>query len=123
MGWNTNRFSNYKFNYKNNHIDGSAITGKPTEGIEVWNVNILSPAIINGGSIKGVATGIYVNNFDGYSSDAPDGAYCEIGGISINGILTGIRVTDSPLSSHAGVFAHIKTIVKLKGIQVQSPEL
>ncbi|MFZ1515830.1 MAG: T9SS type A sorting domain-containing protein [Saprospiraceae bacterium] len=100
---------------KNNHIDGSAITGKPTEGIEVWNVNILSPAIINGGSIKGVATGIYVNNFDGYSSDAPDGAYCEIDGISINGILTGIRVTDSPLSSHAGVFAHIKNDCEIEG--------
>lgn len=102
-------------NVTDNNIDGSAILGKPTEGIEVWNVDILSPVIISGGDVRGVTTGVFVNNFEGYSSDAPNGAYCEISNLSINNISVGVRITDSPLSSHAGVSAVIKNDCEIFG--------
>ncbi|MBK8402824.1 MAG: HYR domain-containing protein [Saprospiraceae bacterium] len=102
-------------NVTDNNIDGSAIIGKPTEGIEVWNVDILSPVIISGGDVRGVTTGVFVNNFEGYSSDAPNGAYCEISNLSINNISVGVRITDSPLSSHAGVSAVIKNDCEIFG--------
>ncbi|MBK8490832.1 MAG: right-handed parallel beta-helix repeat-containing protein [Saprospirales bacterium] len=89
-----------------NTIDGSAVTGKPTEGYEVWNVSNASPASINGGSVTGVTTGLFLNNYEGYNSDAGDGAHASVAGLSItpNASGTGIRVLDSPSSTaHANV--------------------
>ena len=90
---------------QNNTIDGSATAGKPTQGYEVWNVKNTSPAVITGGSVVGVETGLFVNNFDGYSSNAGDGAHATVSNLSITPVATGtgIRVLDNPGSTHANV--------------------
>jgi len=91
-----------------NIINASSVT-QASSGIEVWNVKSVSPAVINGGSVTGVTTGVFVNNFDGYASNATDGAHATISGISINPVAsgTGIRVYDNPSSTHANVQASI----------------
>ena len=96
--------------FSNNSIDGSGITLFTTgkEGINVWNVQNNASANISGGSINGVITGIFLNNFEGYSSDAGYGAYATIDGVSINASGIGIRLLDSPSSAtHANIQATI----------------
>lgn len=74
-------------------------------GYEVWNVKATSPALISGGSITGAATGLFLNNFEGYNSNASDGSHATMSSIVINPRTggTGIRVLDSPSSAHASV--------------------
>lgn len=49
-----------------------------------------------------------MNNFEGYNSDAGDGAHATISGVSINASGIGIRVLDSPSSTtHANVEATV----------------
>ncbi|MBK7408005.1 MAG: right-handed parallel beta-helix repeat-containing protein [Saprospirales bacterium] len=89
----------------NNTINGTGITN-PSEGYEVWNVKNTFPAVISGGSVSNVNTGLFVNNYEGYNSDAGDGAHASVTGLSItpNASGTGIRVLDSPSSTaHANV--------------------
>ncbi len=92
----------------NNNVDltGVSVT---TTGIEVWNVKNTTPSIISGGTISGINTGIFINNFDGYNSDATDGSYATLSGMTItpNAAGTGIRVYDNPSSTHVGVQATI----------------
>jgi hypothetical protein len=91
-----------------NSIDGSGtnVTQVNTSGYQVWNVKNTFPAIISGGSAMGVDMGLFLNNFEGYSSDAGDGAHATVTGLAITpkATGTGIRVLDSPSStSHANV--------------------
>ncbi|MFZ1515029.1 MAG: HYR domain-containing protein [Saprospiraceae bacterium] len=92
-----------------NTINGSAISN-PSEGYEVWNIKSTSPAVITGGSVSGVNTGIFINNYDGYVSDAVDGAHASISSISItpNVAGTGIRIFDNPLATSN---AYVQAIV------------
>lgn len=102
---------------QNNTINGAGITN-PSEGYEVWNVKNTSPAAISGGSVSNVATGLFVNNYEGYSSDAGDGAHASVTGLSIspNAAGTGIRVFDSPSSTlHAAVSLAINAGVTATG--------
>ncbi len=104
--------------FQNNSINGSAVTNIPTEGINVWNVQSGAASIIQGGSITGVATGIFLNNWDGYRNNATNGAHATISGVIITPGTggTGIRVLDSPSStSHASVVATIGTGVVVNG--------
>jgi hypothetical protein len=99
-------------NISDNTIDGSAITlFSPTrgkEGINVWNVQNNASVNINGGTITGVGTGVFLNNYEGYSSNAADGAHATIANMSINAGTTGIRLFDSPNSTtHANVQATV----------------
>ncbi|MBK7427360.1 MAG: right-handed parallel beta-helix repeat-containing protein [Saprospiraceae bacterium] len=114
----------------NNTIDGSAITSFTTgkEGINVWNVKGDSPANISGGSITGVATGVFLNNYEGYVSNAADGAHASISNMNITPMAlgTGIRVLDSPSSTtHANVQLTIGSNVVVtggaKGIVIEHP--
>ncbi len=89
-----------------NMIDGAGMTTKPSTGIEVWNVKNDAPAFISGGTIENVDIGVFLNNYEGYSSNAADGAHATLSNIAItpntNG--TGIRLLDSPSSTtHANV--------------------
>ncbi|MEP7195509.1 MAG: T9SS type A sorting domain-containing protein [Saprospiraceae bacterium] len=95
--------------FATNVIDGSG-TNNTSEGYEVWNVKLATPAIIQSGSVTGVDIGVFVNNFEGYGSDAPDGAYANINGLSITPKIGGIgvRVLDSPSSSHNLVLAAVQ---------------
>lgn len=92
-----------------NNIDGTGLTySRGLEGINVWNVNSNSPANISGGTITNVNTGIFVNNFEGYSSNATNGAHATISGVTINASEVGVRVLDSPSSTtHAKVNATV----------------
>ncbi|MBK6929495.1 MAG: T9SS type A sorting domain-containing protein [Saprospirales bacterium] len=93
-----------------NAIDGSAITGKPTEGIEVWNVRSTAPATISGGSVTGVSIGLFVNNYEGYVSDAGEGAHTVVSGLTVTDCPVGAKIFDSPSSTlHAAVNATIQT--------------
>ena len=89
----------------NNSIDGNGLT-IPSIGYEVWNVKSNAPALINGGSVTNVGTGVFLNNYDGYASDATNGAYATITGLVItpNATGTGARLYDNPLATtHAPV--------------------
>ncbi|MBK8924283.1 MAG: right-handed parallel beta-helix repeat-containing protein [Saprospirales bacterium] len=93
-----------------NVIDGSAITGKPTEGIEVWNVRSTAPATISGGSVTGVSIGLFVNNYEGYVSDAGEGAHTVVSGLTVTDCPVGAKIFDSPSGTlHAAVNATIQT--------------
>jgi hypothetical protein len=92
-----------------NVIDGSAVTGKPTEGIEVWNVRNTAPALISGGSVTGVSIGLFVNNYEGYVSDAGEGAHATVSGLTVTDCPLGAKIFDSPSSTlHAAVNATIQ---------------
>ncbi|MBK9109243.1 MAG: HYR domain-containing protein [Saprospiraceae bacterium] len=92
-----------------NSIDGVAIVGKPTEGYEVWNVKNSSPILINGGLVSNTTIGLFVNNYEGYVSDAGDGAHATVSGITISACSTAVKIFDSPSSTlHAAVSAIIK---------------
>ena len=100
-----------------NTIDGSAVSS-PSEGYEVWNVKSTAPAAISGGSVSGVDIGLFVDNYEGYSSDAGDGAHASVSGLSITPKATGIgiRVLDSPSSTtHANVQLAIGAGVTVNG--------
>ena len=92
----------------NNNVDLTGISATST-GIEVWNVKSTTPSVISGGTISGVNTGVFINNYDGYNSNATDGAYATLSGMTItpNAAGTGIRVYDNPSSTHVGVQATI----------------
>ncbi len=101
----------------NNMINGVGTT-KNSKGIQVWNVKSTSIAAISGGTISNVNTGVFINNYEGYNSNADDGAHANISGMSIspNATGTGIRVLDSPSStSHAPVQLTIGTGVIVTG--------
>ncbi|MCC6752714.1 MAG: HYR domain-containing protein, partial [Saprospiraceae bacterium] len=94
----------------NNDIDGSAAdAGRTTEGLEVWNVRSTAPAIISGGTVTGVDIGLFVNNYEGYVSDAGEGAHTTVSGLVATDCPIGAKIFDSPSSTlHAAVTATIK---------------
>ncbi|SOE22909.1 Right handed beta helix region [Spirosomataceae bacterium TFI 002] len=106
-------------------IEGNVIDGAGTDpatltvnGIEVWNVKSDAPVVISGGTIDNVNTGIFLNNFDGYSSDATNGAHATISGITItpHATGTGIRLLDNPAAtSHAAVQATLGVGIIVNG--------
>lgn len=89
-----------------NIISAAGVT-QTSKGYEVWNVKSTTPAAIDGGSVSDATMGVFVNNYDGYNSDASDGAHATISGITINPISsgTGVRLYDNPSSTHANVQA------------------
>lgn len=102
----------------NNSINGAGITN-PSEGIEVWNVKNNAPAAINGGSISGVSTGIFMNNYEGYSSNGADGAHAAVSGVSISATDIGVYLHDHPSSTHGQVSGSFTgcTITSNEGIR------
>ncbi|WP_341226027.1 3-coathanger stack domain-containing protein [uncultured Arcticibacterium sp.] len=105
-------------------VSGNVIDGTGTDaatatvnGIEVWNVKNDAPVAISEGTISNVNTGIFLNNFDGYSTDASNGAHASISDITIspNTSGTGIRLLDSPKSSHVAVEATLGADIIING--------
>ncbi|MFZ2898092.1 MAG: right-handed parallel beta-helix repeat-containing protein [Saprospiraceae bacterium] len=109
-----------------NTINGAGITN-PSEGYEVWNVKNTFPAVISGGSVSNVNTGLFLNNYEGYNSNAGDGAHATVSGLSIspNVAGTGIRLHDNPLSTGANVQLTIGSGVTVtggtKGLVIERP--
>jgi hypothetical protein len=106
-------------NLNGNIIDGSGITSFTTgkEGINIWNVQNNAIANITNGSITGVETGIFLNNYEGYASNAADGAHATISNVSINASKIGVRVFDSPSST-----THAKVTASVTGCTINSAE-
>ena len=88
-----------------NVIDASALTDGKAYGYNVWNVDSTTPAAISGGSVTGADLGVYVNNYDGFNSDATSGAHATLSGITITPRTTGtgIKVLDDTRSTHKNV--------------------
>lgn len=100
-----------------NVINGLGVT-IPSEGIEVWNVKDNAPVSISGGTISNVDIGLFLDNYEGYNSDAGNGAHAVVSGLSINpnSTGTGIRLLDSPSSTtHADVRLEMGTGVTVTG--------
>jgi len=81
----------------------AAVTAGLTDyvaGINVWNTPTTAALTISGGTITGGKYGIFVNNFEGYASNAGNTS------ITINGVTTsdatiaGIYVKDSPSNTN-----------------------
>ncbi len=85
---------------KDNIINIGTAVG-PSEGIEVWNTPASNPVEISGGTITGVQTGIFLNNYEGYDANGPSGAHANIDGVEINAAV-GLRLLDSPNSTTHG---------------------
>ncbi|MCA9787631.1 MAG: hypothetical protein KC488_13860, partial [Candidatus Cloacimonetes bacterium] len=98
-----------------NTVNGSgAVPG--SIGIQVWNVAASGMPTISGGSIDNVDMGLFLNNYEGYSSDAGSGAHATVSSLPITNAQTGIRVLDSPLSTaHAAVELAIGSGVNANG--------
>ena len=93
---------------ENNAIDGSG-TSLASSGYQVWNVSTDAAITIDGGTITGVDRGIWVNNFEGYNSDAGYGAHVTIDGVNITASEYGIYVLDSPSSTNGSSVSAIVT--------------
>lgn len=75
-----------------------------TAGINVWNDHTTAPLIIQGGTITGGDYGVWVNNYEGYSSNAGNTS-ATINGVAINGAKVGINVWDSPSNTNGATVA------------------
>ena len=81
-----------------------------TAGYNVWNVTTSAPITIKGGTVTGGDYGVFVNNYEGYSSDANNTAV-KIDGVAILGSnIAGVYVKDSPANTNgATVYANIQS--------------
>lgn len=95
-------------------MDGVSV---PTRGYEIWNVKASSPASISGGTVSGTEIGLFINNFEGYNSNAADGAHASISSVAFSPAAggTGIRLLDSPNSAHAAVSLALGAGVSVSG--------
>ena len=93
---------------ESNDIDGSG-TSLLSSGYQVWNVSTDAAVTIDGGTVDGVDRGIWVNNFEGYNSDAGYGAHVTIDGVSITASEYGVYVLDSPSSTNGSAVSAIVT--------------
>ncbi len=85
--------------FTGNTIDGSAATSYSTvEGYTVWNTPTTGSLEISGGTVSGVDTGVWVNNFEGYDSDAGAATQVTINDVSITASQIGVYVQDDPQS-------------------------
>jgi hypothetical protein len=81
--------------FTGNAIDGAGAT-TPTIGMSVWNVSNVAPSVIASGSITNIDTGVFLNNFESYSSNGNSGAHAEISAMVIDADEVAIRLYDSP---------------------------
>ncbi|MBY0588251.1 right-handed parallel beta-helix repeat-containing protein, partial [bacterium] len=91
-------------------ISGNVIDGSGTDrtvgnghlgssGYVVWNTPTTGGLTITGGSVQGVDYGVWVNNYEGYLSDAGNTSVA-LGNLSISAGLKGVWVYDSPLNTN-----------------------
>lgn len=101
---------------KNNTINGIGLM-IPSVGYEIWNVKSNAPASITGGSVSNVSDGVFANNWEGYASNAVDGAHATISNTVISPLAngTGIHLHDNTSSTHAEVKVTIGSGVTISG--------
>ena len=80
-----------------------------TAGYNVWNVTTSAPIAIEGGTVTGGDYGVFVNNYEGYSSDAGNTAVALDGVVIAGSDVAGVYVKDSPSNTNgATVYADIE---------------
>ncbi|HOG79705.1 MAG TPA: right-handed parallel beta-helix repeat-containing protein, partial [Anaerolineaceae bacterium] len=85
-------------------VTGNIITGTDvtqlTAGYQIWNTPTTALLTITGGSVSGTDYGVWVNNFDGYNSDADNTAII-LSGVQISDTtLAGVYILDNPSEVH-----------------------
>jgi hypothetical protein len=86
-----------------NIIRGETLDFISSEGISVWNVPQTARVDVIGGQISGTSIGVHVNNYNGNNFNATRGAHAMLHGVTIDARSVGIKVFDSPRSTHAPV--------------------
>jgi len=108
----------------NNTITIGNITQSPTTGYMIWNTPTTATLSVEGGTVSGADYGVWVNNYEGYSSDAHSTSVT-IDGVTITGAEIGVYVKDSPDNTNgATVSAIIKnnSITAATGIKVEGAD-
>ena len=67
-----------------------------TAGYNVWNTTTTAPLTISGGTVTGGDYGVFVNNYEGYVSDATSTSIILDGLTLQDAIIAGVYVKDSP---------------------------
>ncbi|WP_187270942.1 HYR domain-containing protein [Neolewinella aurantiaca] len=95
----------------NNVVDGAGVEGTVVQslGYNVWNVRTSSPVNIQDCIAKNVDIGVFVNNFEGYGTNAGNTAAVIDGATLTDNVKIGILVKDSPDNTNgSNVGAEIK---------------
>jgi len=87
----------------NNTIDGAG-TSLPSSGYVAWNTPTTAEISVSGGTVTNVDNGVWVNNYEGYNSDAND-TRLTIDGVAINANQIGVYVLDSPSNTNGAIVA------------------
>ncbi|HSN95018.1 MAG TPA: right-handed parallel beta-helix repeat-containing protein, partial [Anaerolineaceae bacterium] len=69
-----------------------------TAGYDIWSNDTTLPLVMHGGTVTGGDYGVFVNNWEGYSSAAGNTAVT-IDGMTITGPAIGVYVKDNPLNT------------------------
>ncbi|HNT55770.1 MAG TPA: hypothetical protein PKG95_13715, partial [Anaerolineaceae bacterium] len=69
---------------------------QPTVGYQIWNTPTTALLAISGGSVSGADYGVWVNNYDGYGSNADDTSITLVGVQISDASLAGVYVLDNP---------------------------
>ncbi len=93
----------------NNIINIGTITQNPSAGYNIWNTPTTAALTISGGTVTGGNYGVWINNFEGYNSNA-DNTSIKIDGVTINNAATaGVFVSDSVGNTNGStVYANIQ---------------
>lgn len=101
-----------------NDVDGSAVTSIPSSGISAWNTPTTSDLTIEGGHISGVQYGIWVNNYEGYNSNAHD-TRLFVDHTTITATDIGAYILDSLSNTNgATVFANLSNNTDISGASI-----
>ncbi|MCC6261345.1 MAG: right-handed parallel beta-helix repeat-containing protein [Anaerolineales bacterium] len=95
----------------NNVINIGVLSQTPSAGYNIWNTSTSAEIAISGGSVSGGDYGVWVNNYEGYDSDAANTSVT-IENLTVNGALNaGVYVLDSPSNgNNSTVNALIKSV-------------
>lgn len=85
--------------FTGNTIDGSGTTMAESAGYTVWNTPTTGALVISGGSVAGADYGVWVNNYEGYNSNADD-TQVTVDGVAITADQVGVYVFDSPQNTN-----------------------
>ncbi|KXK11832.1 MAG: polymorphic outer membrane protein [Chloroflexi bacterium OLB14] len=110
----------------NNTINIGSITQNPASGYNMWNITTSAPITISGGTVTGGNYGVWVNNFEGYNSNAT-ATTAYVDGVTItNAIDAGIYVLDSPSNTNNATVQAVITNTTIsnsgKGVHVANAD-
>lgn len=97
--------------FVDNSIDGTDAEVL-SRGYEIWNAQDCG-LLVDGGTVSGVDYGVWANNYEGYSSDASDGAHVVVSNTIVTASTYGVYVLDSTNST-----THANVEVGLSGVSV-----